>query len=297
MPELPEVEVIRRGLQNRLPGSTVSTVETRDKRVFLTPRDEIESRLRGQTVQTVERRGKFLLIRLDRDILLVHLGMTGQLTYWDKNRSDSPRFLVQPATGLQQIRQHRPDKHTHMTVHFVDGNALNFRDIRQFGNVRLFPEGDIEQVEPIRKLGMEPLTDEFQYQRFRDSLKKTSRVIKAVLLDQRIVAGVGNIYADESLFYARLRPTWRADRLSAAETRRLFEAIPRALQKGIELGGTSLRDYVDSDGQQGSNQEELMVYGRAGEPCRNCRTPITKTVVAQRGTHFCAVCQRRGAAR
>jgi formamidopyrimidine-DNA glycosylase len=233
-----------------------------------------------------------LLLELDADCLVFHMGMTGQLTFWDKTRDDG-RFYRQPTTGLQRVRQHRPDRHTHLSLWFTDGNAVHFRDIRKFGSVRLVRRSQLAALDVLQRLGPEPLGPEFHFKPFRRALRRTRRAIKAVLLDQQVVAGLGNIYADEALFAAGLRPFWQANNLSHDETQRLFEAIPVVLEKGIHFGGTSLRDYIDSDGARGSNQEELLVYGRGGEPCRVCGTPIQRIVLAQRSTHYCPSCQRR----
>jgi formamidopyrimidine-DNA glycosylase len=293
MPELPEVETIRRGLQARLPGREVAGVEGRPCRVFLSPLDELQARLPGQRVVGLERRGKYLLVTLERDALLVHLGMTGQLTFWDKDQPDAPGF-IRTQTGLQVTRQHAVDEHTHLVVSFSDGNRLHYRDFRKFGKIRCYRLDELERAEPLLELGPEPLGPDFDLVRFRGRIRKTSRAIKAVLLDQQVAAGVGNIYADEALFVAGLRPSWRASSLRPAEVRRLHEAIPEVLAKGVRFRGTSFRDYVDSDGTRGENQEQLWVYGRGGEPCRRCGTPIRKIVIAQRGTHYCPVCQSRG---
>jgi len=276
-----------------LPGVTIRAVIVRKENVLLLPASELAERLEGQSVRQVGRRGKFLLIHCADVVLVVHLGMTGQLTYWDHNVADSPGFIVQKSTGLQQARQHAVDKHTHVSFDFTDGNRLHYRDIRMFGNMRLVDEHALRNEAPFDALGPEPLTPDFTFEAFNSRLAATKRVIKAVLLDQRVVAGVGNIYADEALFRARLRPNWMACRLTRAERERLFEAIPAVLEQGIAFGGTSMSDYIDSDGQRGSNQEALWAYGRTGEPCRVCETPIRRIVVAQRGSHYCPQCQSR----
>ena len=295
MPELPEVEIIRRGLAEKLPGRVVQSVSGQEVRVFLTPLPEIEARLPGQAIVSVERRGKFLILRLESEALVIHLGMTGQVTFWDRAADDSPGFLRHPKTGLQSIRQHTADQHTHLIVRFSDGNRLHYRDPRKFGKIRRYSAQGLEHAEPLAQLGPEPLGPQWSLTRLEGRLKKTRRVIKAALLDQGIAAGVGNIYADEALFRAGIRPTRVSARLSRREIERLWRAIPEVLESGIAFRGTSFRDYIDSDGAQGSNQEQLMVYGRAHEPCRHCGAPIRKIVLTQRGTHYCPRCQRRGA--
>lgn len=294
MPELPEVETIRRGLQTRIPGRRIGMVEVRKTNVLEVDQSELEERVRGQTVKEVARRGKFLFIRLERDTIVIHLGMTGQLTFWDQDVDDSAEFDVHPTTGLQRIRQHGVDKHTHVTFWFDDGNGLHYRDIRMFGNIRLAKVGNESEIPSIGKLGPEPLTSDFKFRDFQAGLKNRKSNIKARLLDQRFVAGLGNIYVDEALFRSKIHPTRLAGSLKKTEQKRLFEAIPVVLELGIHFGGTSMRDYVNSDGQQGSNQEELLVYGQTGQPCWVCNTAIVRIVVAQRGSHFCPRCQRVG---
>lgn len=297
MPELPEVEVIRRGLAERVPGRTIERVEVRKANVLELPEDELQRRLEGRRIEAVRRRGKFLILPVGADALIVHLGMTGQLTFWDRAAPDSPGFIVQDTTGLQRARQHAVDKHTHVTFWFSDGDALHYRDIRMFGLIQVWPVARLHEMKGLGELGPEPLEDAFTLEHLSAGLKGRKRAIKAQLLDQHFVAGVGNIYADEALFRAGIGPERLAGRLTRAERERLFEAIPAVLRQGIEFGGTSMRDYIDSDGQRGSNQEALRVYGREGEPCYTCGTPIRRVIVAQRSSHYCPRCQRRGRGR
>jgi len=294
MPELPEVETIRRGLMPRLIGQQIAHIETTSARIFQTSTAEMASRLPGQAVHVLTRRGKFLLFHLDRDVLIIHLGMTGQLTLRNPDQPDSPRFLRQPVTGLQRVRQHPADRHTHFQVFLLDGRTLMLRDPRMFGKVILVPRGGDAVERLFQGMGPEPLSEEYTLEWFLTAIRKRSRVkIKALLLDQGFVAGLGNIYADEALFEAGVHPAKRVRYLRRAEKVRIFEAIPSVLKKGIQFGGTSLRDYINSDGEVGTNQDELMVYGREGEPCPRCGTRISRIVIAQRSTHFCPSCQRR----
>ncbi|MCA9562272.1 MAG: DNA-formamidopyrimidine glycosylase, partial [Myxococcales bacterium] len=257
------------------------------------PEADFTTRIPGQHIRSVRRRGKHLLFDLESDCLLVHLGMTGQMTFWDQNASDASSFYVSPTTGLQRTRQHAVDKHTHLSFWFADGNAMHYRDIRQFGKIRLFPLGEESRNPPISNLGPEPLEPGFTFDDFSAALKRTKRSIKAALLDQGIVAGLGNIYVDEALFVAKLRPTWLCSALTTREKRALFEAIPQVLEQGIRFNGTSLRDYVNSEGERGSNQEMLWVYGRYGEACRVCGDTIVRATVAQRTSSYCPTCQSR----
>lgn len=293
MPELPEVETIRRGLLLRVPGRLIRKVVTSDARIFQCDRAEIEEKLPGQSVLSLSRRGKFLIFKLQRELLIFHLGMTGQLTLRDPAAQDSPSFLRHEVTGLQRVRQHPPDHHTHLQVHFDDGTSLLFRDPRKFGKVHLLENSSRALTEFFSGLGLEPLSPEYDMVAFLRALEGRNIRIKTLLLDQKFVAGVGNIYADEALFEARIHPLRTVRSMRRWEKEKLFEAIPRVLQKGIEFGGTSLRDYIQSDGARGNHREELKVYGRHGKPCRRCGSPIEKIYLNQRGTHFCPGCQLR----
>lgn len=285
MPELPEVETVRRSLLPYLPGARVQQVIVRHPKVVLTPLP-----LEGDRFSQLDRHGKLLMLGLESGrTLLVHLGMTGQLTYRDPQREDRP-FQRHPTTGLQRTLQHEVDAHTHVSLELDGGGALHYRDIRKFGKLRLADSA--QRLAQLARMGPDPLTDAWQWERFLVQVKKTHRPIKAVLLDQAVAAGVGNIYADEALFLAGIRPSSRAHRLSAARLKKLFEAVPQVLQQGIHYGGTTLSDYLDAEGNPGSNQEQLWAYGRYGQPCRRCGTTVEKSTVAQRTSSWCPRCQR-----
>lgn len=291
MPELPEVETIRLGLLGRVCNKRIERVDIRCNRIILRPRpDEMAVALGGQRIRDIQRRGKFLHFMLDAYHLLVHLGMSGQLTYWDQTQRDDERFFV-TVTGLQQARQHAVDKHTHVSIYFEDGNAMHYRDIRQFGKWRLYRNEAFHEAREFWHLGLEPFDRGYTHSKFLERFHGRSLRIKSLLLNQSFVAGVGNIYADEALFEAGIHPERLAPSLSAEEKRRLFRAIPKVLRRGLKHGGTSFQNYFNADGEAGTNQEQLRVYGREGEKCRRCRTPIVRIVVGQRGTHFCPHCQ------
>ncbi len=290
MPELPEVETIRRGLVDEVVGRRIDEVLARQCRVFQTKIALLEG-LAGQVIRSLWRRGKYLIFDLDRCSFVVHLGMTGQLTLRDPRQMDSDGFLRHPTTGLQRTRQHAPDRHTHLQVALEDGNWMLYRDIRKFGRIYVFENEGAGLEKLLSRLGLEPLSEEYRLPDFLDRMSNRKLRVKSLLLDQRFVAGVGNIYADEALFEARIRPSRRVHGLRRYEKERLFASVRNVLERGLDFGGTSLRDYVNSDGELGSNQEELRVYGRAGLPCLVCGNAISKTVISQRGTHFCAHCQ------
>jgi len=262
MPELPEVETVVRSVAAHLAGRRI--VSTTFTSRFVTPgnRAKLTQRLAGRRIESVTRRGKFILIALDQGTLTVHLGMTGKL-------------LLEGEAG----------EHTHGVFHLDDGMLL-YHDPRQFGRIEWSP-GPPPRV---ARLGPEPL--EIGFEEFRARLKRKTRM-KALLLNQTFLAGLGNIYADESLFAAGIHPLAVANRLSTARAKKLYDAIRGILSHAITLGGSSISDYVNGRGERGWFQMEHRVYGREGEPCANCGRPIRKILVAQRGTHYCPHCQKK----
>ncbi|WP_018921699.1 DNA-formamidopyrimidine glycosylase [Salsuginibacillus kocurii] len=271
MPELPEVETVRRTLGELIKGKTIDTMSITWAKIIKEP-DDVEafiSLLAGQTIQEVKRRGKFLLIECDEVTLVSHLRMEGKY----------------------KMKEGEPDKHTHVRFHFTDGTELWYRDVRKFGTMHVFPKGAEFSQEPLKKLGVEPLSLDFTPSYLPAACEKTSRNIKTVLLDQSIIAGLGNIYVDEALFRSGILPERQAAYLQEEEWQRLHAEIKATLEEAVEAGGTSVRSYLNGNGEMGYFQQQLFVYGRAGEPCQRCSGPIEKTVVAGRGTHFCPVCQ------
>lgn len=267
MPELPEVETIARGLDRVLRGREIVAIEVLWPRTIDRMSVAFES-LRGDAVASVGRIGKYIAVALcSGKTLAIHLRMTGRLTV---------------ARAGERI------DHERAALHFADGDRLAFGDARKFGRMRVI-EGDAAATLGV---GVDPLSDALDAQSFRKMLKDRTTPIKAFLLDQRRLAGIGNIYACEALFRARIRPRRRAGRLTAGERERLLRALRSVLKRAIELRGSSVDDYVDAEGLQGTFQKQLTVYGRAGLPCRRCRTPIKRIVLAQRGTFYCPVCQQ-----
>jgi formamidopyrimidine-DNA glycosylase len=262
MPELPEVETVVRTLRPLIVGRRILNAEFRQLRVLRGSPNETSEALAGRKVTGIDRYGKFIAIRLDRGYLVVHLGMTGKL-------------LVNAA----------PTKWTH-AVFTLDKGVMHFDDQRQFGRV----EYGVELPERVGALGPEPL--EVSLADFTKAVKERRSPIKAVLLNQAVVRGVGNIYADEALFRAGVRPVRAAASLSPLRVRRIYDAMREVLAEAIESRGSSVSNYVDADGRKGSFQLAHRVYRRTGEPCVNCGTAIQRIVVAQRGTHFCAKCQK-----
>jgi formamidopyrimidine-DNA glycosylase len=291
MPELPEVEVTRRQIEKILVGRTVLAVDTTKKSYFfLTPPAELRSRLVGRQITALARVGKYLVAELDDGSrLLLHLGMTGQLF---AAGARSPRLLsAQRRATLSPERagQFEPDEHTHLVVRFAEpGPNLYFRDVRKFGKVAWIARGAAH--ERLDKLGVDALraTGPELYA----ATRRRSAPIKTVLLDQSVLAGVGNIYADEALFLAKIKSTRPARRLRREDCDVLAAAVRRVLRRSITRGGSSIDDYVRPDGSDGGYQTECHVYGRGGEACRVCGTAIRRIVLGQRSTHFCAECQK-----
>jgi len=272
MPELPEVEVIRRDLLPHVQGRRIQSAKITEPRLTRrrgTPHG-VESALFGRRVRALRRRGKFFIFDLGQDSLVVRLGMTGQLL-WSENDEEF-----------------RPDQYTHAHLVLSGGGTLYYRDIRKFGEMFILPT---ESVERVLGVGVEPLEAEFTLETLRD-LCQASTKIKGVLLNQRKIAGIGNIYADEALFRARVRPTRRAASLRLDEIRALRRAIRQVLEAGIRHRGSSISNYRDARGQPGRFVALHRVYHRHGEPCFRCGTSIRRIVLGQRSTHFCPTCQR-----
>lgn len=292
MPELPEVETIRRGLDGHVRGCTISEALVGRHRGFRFSYSRFKSAVKGQSINRLSRRGKYLIFELDRHYCIFHLGMTGQLTLRDPSKEDIP-FDRHPITGLQRTTQHPVDKHTHLQFILDNGNLILFRDVRKFGRVRFLIQGEGVLEGFFSHLGLEPFTSAYDRENFLALMNNRKTKIKSLLLNQSFIAGIGNIYADEALFESGIHPSRRVNQLRAYEKTRLFEAIPTVLERGIRFGGTSIRDFVNSEGVGGSNQAELNVYGRQGKPCRSCNATLQKIVLGQRGTHYCPVCQPR----
>lgn len=273
MPELPEVETIRRGLDRVLPGKTISAVDIRYGGMIKDPATrEVTAQLPGRRITGTGRRGKYLLIYFhDETALVIHLRMTGRLVY---------------AQGLATI-----DKHTHVIFSFSDGSTLAFSDVRKFGTIWWLPVIRLPEIKGMATLGPEPLSEDFHFTYLDTEVEKRTANIKALLLNQQFIAGLGNIYADETLHRAGIHPDRRARTLTQAERKALFSAIREVLAEAIICRGTSMSDYRDASGALGEFQNRLQVYGRRDESCRRCGQKICRIVVAGRGTHYCPDCQ------
>jgi formamidopyrimidine-DNA glycosylase len=279
MPELPEVETIRLALEPHLVGRRFERVEIDDPRL-VRPYEPlaVAAELEGERVAALERRGKYLIVRFESDrALLIHLRMTGSL-----------RHAARGTLGHDPYRR--------AVVKLDDGSDVAYRDVRRFGTWELLEPEEVDAYLQ-RRLGREPLERSFTAKRLAERLEGRRAPLKAALLDQRTVAGLGNIYVDEALWRAQLHPLRPAGTLDADELTRLTKAIRDALRAGIARQGASLRDYSTPDGRRGRAQERFRVYGREGEPCPRCGTPIDKIRVGGRGTWYCPNCQRQAASR
>lgn len=287
MPELPEVETVRVGLSRFLPGLTVATVMHDWPKGFPNAPADVKKFLAGAKILQVRRRAKVLIIDLDTNYsLVIHLKMTGQLVY----RSERERFGA--GHPNYSLVGDLPDKSTRVIFTFTDKSKLFFNDQRKFGWVRLLPTVEVELLDFFQKVGPEPLGADFTAEDFAERLKRRPKSnIKAVLLDQTVVAGVGNIYADESLWGAKIHPETRVQDLPAAKIRTLYTELRKILTLSIEKGGSTDRNYVDAEGKRGSYLKFARVFRREGQPCPRCGTTIIKTKVAGRGTHICPQCQ------
>ncbi|MDZ7316630.1 MAG: bifunctional DNA-formamidopyrimidine glycosylase/DNA-(apurinic or apyrimidinic site) lyase [candidate division KSB1 bacterium] len=272
MPELPEVETIRRGLELHLAGRRLTAVQVLTPKLRRPVPKGFLQALVGLLLVRVRRRSKYLLLEMEQEwSLVIHLGMSGRL--------------------LLETDADAATKHTHLILEF-EGLSLVFRDPRRFGFVEVVKQREIAEMEPFASLGPEPLSDAFTAEYCLASMRGLRQSVKAWLMDQRRVAGIGNIYANEALFRAGILPQRPAGTLTAGEIERLAASVKSILQQAVELGGTTLSDFVNSEGDPGYFQNHLEVYQRAGKPCSRCGGIIEKSVTAGRSTFFCSTCQK-----
>ena len=274
MPELPEVETVLQGLKRRALGRRIRSIEVRHPGVIVGSPQKFVAELEGRGIVSIRRKGKALALDLEAEnlpprYLLVRLGMTGQFTVTARETPVLP--------------------HTHVLLALGEHDELRFRDVRRFGRLRCCTREELETV--FDRLG--PDAQEATEAQFLGAMRARHGAIKSWLMNQQLLAGLGNIYADESLFVAGIHPLAQPGRVSAAKARRLFKAVRKVLDHAVRLQGTSFRDYVDIEGRPGNYEPRLRVYQRTGEPCRRCGRPIRRLVIAGRSSHFCAHCQPR----
>jgi formamidopyrimidine-DNA glycosylase len=288
MPELPEVETVRLGLAALLPHKKVAQVTHNWPKSFPNAPQDVQQFLIGATITNVRRRAKVLLIDLNTNYtLVIHLKMTGQLVF----KGDDVHFGAgHPSDSLVHAL---PDASTRVIITFTNGSTLFFNDQRKFGWMRLLPTAEVMNLDFFKKVGPEPLGDSFTAADFIARLQRRKNSgIKAVLLDQTVVAGVGNIYADESLYAAKIHPAMRVADVPPAKLRTLYAELRRILRLSIKKGGSTDRNYVDAHGKKGSYLSFAKVFRKQGQPCPRCHATIIKIKVAGRGTHICPFCQK-----
>lgn len=287
MPELPEVETVRIGLTSLLPGKVVKDVTHDWPKSFPNAPAYVAKFLIGAKIKEVRRRAKVLIIDLSsRYSLVVHLKMTGQLVYVGKKRFGAGHPNDSLISKL-------PDKSTRVTIDFKDNSKLFFNDQRKFGWMKLLPTLEVSEIDFMKKVGPEPLEDDFTFDIFLERLKRRQKSpIKAVLLDQTVLAGIGNIYADESLWAAKIHPSTPVSRIQKVKLATLYGEIRSILKAAIASGGSTDRNFVNAEGKKGSYLSFAQVFRKQGQPCPRCGTTIEKIRVAGRGTHICPKCQK-----
>ena len=282
MPELPEVETIRKGLERVLIRQKINSVDVRVKKLFNGNSEE----LKNQTITEINRRAKILIIRLSNSVLLIHLKMTGQLIYVPK--------IGKPVIGGHPDKVYSmnlPHKHSHIIFELSKG-TLFYNDLRKFGWIKMFP--DLESAkEHFSKLGTEYTWPEYTLKYLKEKLAKRQNItIKQALLEQSLVAGIGNIYADETLFITNIRPTRKVSSLNPTEIKKIYITIPKVFNLSLKHGGTSAKDYIQPDGKMGTYLKVANVYKREGEPCKVCGEPIERIKISGRSSHYCPRCQK-----
>ncbi|MEW4983336.1 MAG: bifunctional DNA-formamidopyrimidine glycosylase/DNA-(apurinic or apyrimidinic site) lyase [Cycloclasticus sp.] len=271
MPELPEVETTRRGIAPHIEGQQVSNVIIRQGKLRWPVSEELSTLLPGLRINHVRRRAKYLLLDTDKGTLIIHLGMSGSLRVINASIE--------------------PEKHEHIDIIFTNNMCLRYKDPRRFGSM-LWASGPVEDHKLIQQLGPEPLSELFNIDDFYPKTQMRKTPIKSLIMDGHVVVGVGNIYASEALFQSGIHPKRAANNISKKRLKDLVAAIKTILAKAIEQGGTTLKDFVNSEGKPGYFQQTLNVYGRGKLPCPTCKTPIKQIVIAQRSTFYCPHCQR-----
>lgn len=273
MPELPEVETVRRGLEKLILGKKISNIEIRYPKMIKTDLNQFQKELPGQVIQSMGRRGKYLLFNLRDKVLISHLRMEGKYFYYPDEIPER--------------------KHAHILVHFEDGTTLVYEDVRKFGTMELLAPELLDSYFISKKLGPEPTDQDFDLGRFKLALKKSKKPIKSHLLDQTLVAGLGNIYVDEVLWRAKVHPSRHSNSLTAQEARKAHDETIKVLGQAVEKGGSTIRSYTNAFGEDGTMQEFHQVYDKAGQACSRCGSTIEKIQLGGRGTYFCPKCQRR----
>ena len=289
MPELPEVEVVKRSLINKTQNLIVKAVKIKDGRLrYKIDRKKIKNII-GLRLKKISRKSKYLLFFFDKDIvMLVHLGMTGKFFFInDKKTKYKTSFYY-------DINDSKDKKHDRLIFNLSNNQKLIYNDVRKFGFIKFFKRDNLDNIVHIKNLGPEPLSPQFNFNYFKDYILKRNRTIKDILMDQKFVSGLGNIYVNEILFYSGIRPVKKVNRLSNSDIKKIIKFTKKIISKAIILGGSSIKDFSSSSGKKGSYQQHFSVYGKKGEKCsrKNCRNNITKIVLANRASFYCAKCQK-----
>lgn len=285
MPELPEVEIIVRDLQEYLTDKKIKDFELFNKKTINLSAAKFKQQILNQTIKQISRSGKNIIIKLPENYLVIHLKMTGQLIL------KIPHKLLVGGHPITKVGQSLPNKFTRAVFTFTNNTHLYFNDVRKFGWIKLMSKVELDKY--LDRLGIEPLNKSFSFRVFQDVLQsKQNSLIKPALLDQTRIAGLGNIYVDESLFLAGIKPQRKIATLTKIEQEKLWQAIPKILRQSIKYRGTSFNDYVDARGQSGQFVKHLKVYNRAGQACYQCSGLISKIKLGGRGTHWCDNCQK-----
>lgn len=273
MPELPEVQTVVDGLNKLIKDKTIKNTNVFDHTVIGFPnKEDFIKRTENKKILCILRKGKYILIKLADDLMIViHLRMSGKLLF--KNR--------------EQLK----DKHTHLIFEFDDNSDLRFNNVRKFGRLYVVNKKEVDKAGNLRNLGVEPLSEEFDFNLFIKMLKKRKGMIKPLLMNQEFIAGMGNIYTDEALYLAKIRPDRKADSLNRKEVKRLYNSLQKVLKKGIKMGGTTFSDYVNALGESGQFQYQLKVYNQEGTSCKICGEKIVKEKISGRATRYCPECQ------
>ena len=282
MPELPEVETIRKGLEKYLVGHKITKVEVRVRKIL----DSGEKGLEGGKIKKIRRFGKVLSIDLDNGYsAVIHIKLTGQLIYRGPNLKLPPQLSKKVLDGI-------PSKHTHVIFSLDKGGKLYYNDVRKFGWIKVVRTRDVEDIDFIKKLGPEPL-DSLTLTKFKEIVGSTKRAIKVLLMDQSKIGGVGNIYANDALWLAKIHPAKTSGKLNDKQTNKLYDAILKVLKEGLKREGASELSFVTPEGKEGEYQKHFLAYGREGEPCERChKAKFKKVKLGGRGTFYCPYCQK-----
>ncbi|SEO82341.1 DNA-(apurinic or apyrimidinic site) lyase [Amphibacillus marinus] len=274
MPELPEVETVRQTLRQLVLNETIATIDIHWPKIIKQPDDakKFQALLTNETILEIDRKGKFLIFELDHYSLVSHLRMEG-------------KYAVHPS-------EEEADKHTHILFHFNSGKSLHYHDVRKFGTMHVFKKGDERVNRPLNQLGPDPFEHHYNLENLAPKITRSQRVIKNILLDQAVIAGLGNIYVDEALFRAQIHPLRTGASLTRTEIATILQEAKATITEAVKQGGTTIRSYLNSQGQMGMFQQQLYAYGQTGKPCMRCGNQIEKIRVANRGTHLCPSCQQ-----